>query len=306
MGSIDCLVCSSRQVIVGRGAERSLVKPAQGAPRRPILKRADRLYALAREDSSAYEESDEFFLKSTQRNTPIQDGSRNAAHFLGKNTDWRAFRARLVALEQEGQLRVPSMVARQGNWAHPISAIEPGCILTSRHQNMEFFNHSVVLVAAHDNVSGTLGYVLNKPSPLYVNELHVGGAMLGLLNSFGHRRVYLGGPIHLENLTCLHRYVGLHGAKQVCEGIYRGGVADAAALVKANLASPREFHLVLGGAGWAPGQLEAEIAAGCWHLLAVGEDLVLPPSVGMAEDSDQPDVNPQELWNTVMESADLA
>lgn len=269
-----------------------------------VTHRRSHIHALAREDSSAHDESDDLLYTTEEKTfggTPSCSGqsprSRDA-----KNMDWRTFRARLVSMERNGTLRMPSAASDSDSWAHPITTIEPGCILASKQQNMDFFNHAIILVAAHDDVNGTLGYVLNKPSPLYVNELHATGSMSGLLNTFGRQRLYLGGPVHLENLTCIHRYVGLKGAKKISEGIYRGGVADAVELIKANMASPRDFRLVLGGAGWAPGQLAAEVAAGCWQVLAVGQALVLPP---VSDDSEPHDADAEMIWTSIMTAAEL-
>src|SRR5204863_476713 len=39
-------------------------------------------------------------------------------------------------------------------------------------------------------------------------------------------------------------------------------------------AGPTEFRLVLGCAGWAPGQLESEISAGTWLPTPVDADLI--------------------------------
>jgi hypothetical protein len=46
--------------------------------------------------------------------------------------------------------------------------------------------------------------------------------------------------------------------------------------MQARLASPSQFMLCVGMAGWAKGQLAAELAAGCWHCVAAAPDLLLP------------------------------
>jgi putative transcriptional regulator len=47
---------------------------------------------------------------------------------------------------------------------------------------------------------------------------------------------------------------------------------------------PPEFRLVLGCAGWAPGQLESEISTGAWLPAAVDEDLIFAPNLEAAWD----------------------
>ena len=56
------------------------------------------------------------------------------------------------------------------------------------------------------------------------------------------------------------------GARDLVEAISRGE-------------GPQEFRLLLGYAGWAPGQLEAEISAGAWMPAPLDESLVFGEDV---------------------------
>jgi len=68
-------------------------------------------------------------------------------------SDWRAFRAALVAQEAElgadaGQR--PAPLGAPGGWAHPIARPERGCLLLARHADMgPAFDHSVVFMLDH-------------------------------------------------------------------------------------------------------------------------------------------------------------
>lgn len=72
--------------------------------------------------------------------------------------DWRSYRAQLVAMECGGEpaanralLRRPSSktAAAGGTWAHLLPAVEPGCLLLAKQDNMQFFNQTVVLITSH-------------------------------------------------------------------------------------------------------------------------------------------------------------
>jgi hypothetical protein len=80
--------------------------------------------------------------------------------------DWRSFRAKLIQLEQRGLLNPSSPLTPKpaapgrgsglgafafssGSWAHELPALEVGCVLVARQEGMQFFDRTVVLLAAH-------------------------------------------------------------------------------------------------------------------------------------------------------------
>lgn len=135
------------------------------------------------------------------------------------------------------------------------------------------FVEAVIFLVKHDG-QGTLGLVINKPIAR--------GSINDLLKSFGSEvegnkseiTIHYGGPVN-DNQGFL-----LHSDDLVLEGTIKTstGVAmtsntrliEAIALGK----GPRQFLLTLGYAGWAPGQLEGEIEADSWVLVAPDKDLI--------------------------------
>ena len=90
----------------------------------------------------------------------------------------------------------------------------------------------------------------------------------------------VGGPVSLADFTILHRFGGVRGAEAVGVGdLHVGGdllelreaAAAAVALRDGRIDGGRGgadnkplVRVLYGHAGWAPGQLEGEIAAGAW------------------------------------------
>jgi putative AlgH/UPF0301 family transcriptional regulator len=165
-----------------------------------------------------------------------------------------------------------------GSWAHLITYPEPGCLLLAKGGpgEMAFFDRAVILVTSHDEAKGSVGFVLNKPSPMRVSDLQLASECPGFIESFGGQRLQIGGPAHLDHATVLHRFVGLQGSTQVSDRLFTGGLPDALKLVQAGLAKPHDFNLVLGMSGWGPKQLINEVNNGMWHCVAASPDLVLP------------------------------
>lgn len=238
------------------------------------------------------------------------------------NQDWRSFRARLVALEHAGAVfasdtvrgpdhlhrgagtlwpsapplqrpnrsgRKPHANRHSRQWAHSLSAPEAGCLLVAREGVTDFFSRTVVLVADHDEVEGTVGFVLNKPSPLKFSQVQFNGSCgQEICPEMSNQTIHLGGPVHTQTMTVVHGYSGLTGASQIIEGVYYGGLNSALQLVRSGMADPEEFMLVLGMTGWAPQQLSREIAEGTWCVAATSTNLIVP--------SPSSDLNREGLW----------
>ncbi len=135
------------------------------------------------------------------------------------------------------------------------------------------FSHTVVYMVSH-GVDGAMGVVVNRPMvevPLARLLADLGMPSEGVT---GDVRVHYGGPVDRA------RGVVLHTADYSGKGTVR--VTDTVALTPdpgivrdiALGAGPRRGLFLLGYAGWAPGQLEAEIDAGAWITVSADEGLL--------------------------------
>ena len=62
-----------------------------------------------------------------------------------------------------------------------------------------------------DEIRGSVGFVLNRLSPMKVAELRLATDCPGFISAFGRQKLHIGGPVHLDHVTVLHRFLGLSG-----------------------------------------------------------------------------------------------
>jgi putative transcriptional regulator len=153
------------------------------------------------------------------------------------------------------------------------------------------FRRTVVLVVDDEPGEGTLGVVLNRPTGIPVAD--VLQAWTGLVTS--PSVVFKGGPVSPGSALALAAVPGrdepvgwraLTGSAVMS----RVGLVDLGAppeLLAGGIVSLRVFA---GYAGWAPGQLRAEIDDGAWYVLA-----------GEPGDAFAPE--PEGLWQGVLRRA---
>lgn len=183
-------------------------------------------------------------------------------------TDWRKFRAELIAAsskkateagaaESVKDLRdVMREFEADGEWAHHIKAVEPGCLLVAHPllfaENQTHFYRSVVLIFMHDDERGTAGLILNNPT------IHNIGGVAGaeaLSPTFKDSTLYLGGDVGINTLHVLHPYGTIQESREVVRGVYIGGLQDSVRLVDEGRANPEDFKWFGRYCGWAPGQV---------------------------------------------------
>ncbi|WOL15617.1 hypothetical protein Cni_G24398 [Canna indica] len=146
----------------------------------------------------------------------------------GSLSDWRDFRANLVAWEQE-HLRDPDPHSKETSshepaqksslkWAHPIPMPETGCVLvaTEKLDGVPSFERTVVLLlrsGSRDIRDGPFGIILNRP--LHRKIRHMKPSNPDLATIFADCSVYFGGP--LEASMFLVRTGQQHGIASLLE-----------------------------------------------------------------------------------------
>ncbi|KAF3782140.1 UPF0301 protein [Nymphaea thermarum] len=227
------------------------------------------------------------------------------------NSDWRAFRARLVAGEQATKssagapnqwpdlgLTKPSRVVTLGQkWAHPIHEPERGCLLvaTQRLDGVHIFERTVILVLSA-GAAGATGVILNRPSLMSIKETR--STDLDKNGVFSDRPLFFGGPLEEGLFLMSAQDEGLEreGAAvafdEVMKGLYYGmkeSVGCAADMVRKKVVGLGDFRFFDGCCGWEREQLSEEIGAGYWKVVACS-----PGAIGLSR------VGSVSLWSEIL------
>ena len=136
------------------------------------------------------------------------------------------------------------------------------------------FARSVVYICAHSGDAGAMGIVINKLlDSLTMDEL-LTHLKLAPSASGGARPVHFGGPVEPGRGFVLHTADYREDATLVVGDEF--GLTATLDILRAigKGEGPRRSLLALGYAGWAPGQLDAEMGANGWLSVAADCDLV--------------------------------
>lgn len=142
------------------------------------------------------------------------------------------------------------------------------------------FVRTVVYLLEHDG-GGTVGVIMNRPSHTPVGQVlpdwH--DAVSGPAVVFG------GGPVQPDGALCLGQLApGSEGIREVVDGVSTVDLDGDVAVIAPNA---RRLRVFAGHAGWAPGQLDDELAEGAWWVLRGGPD-------------DLFSADPRSMWRAVL------
>lgn len=145
------------------------------------------------------------------------------------------------------------------------------------------FSQSVILLI-DAGPDGALGVIVNRPTTLLLAKL------LPDVDEIRGRGdpVYLGGPVSPDHLMLLIRSkTAPPDATHVAGNVYASGSLKTLRAVAGKKSGRATFRAYVGYAGWAPGQLDSEIARGDWLVVPSDEDSVFTK-------------DPSELWHKLI------
>jgi putative transcriptional regulator len=169
-----------------------------------------------------------------------------------------------------------------------VENLETGLFLVaSRDLRDPNFASTVVLLTSYGR-SGAMGLIVNRRSQTPLSRIFP--ALSGKIRA---DLIHEGGPVSRSGALALVRSKTRPepDSRPVVADVYL--VASKGVLDKLlNGGSHEDLRVYLGYAGWAPGQLEAEVEAGAWHLVRANEAGVF-------------DGNPDTLWERLRRKATL-
>jgi putative transcriptional regulator len=132
------------------------------------------------------------------------------------------------------------------------------------------FKDSVVLVM--NNIGpAPAGVIINRPTRIAVSRLFPDLERLAQLDD----KLYFGGPVETALVSFLLRAdTPPEHATQVLDGIYFSANGELLRKLLGRDKPMDGLRIFIGHSGWAPGQLEAEIARGDWALAPAETDTI--------------------------------
>ncbi|GAB0495132.1 hypothetical protein MMPV_006430 [Pyropia vietnamensis] len=205
-------------------------------------------------------------------------------------SDWRAFRARLIA----GNAGTPPSPHPPAAWAHTLPSPEVGAVLLptpgtfSAVGGQAYFDRAALLLLGHGD-GGSWGVMLDRPLASTLGQALRGGGEALVGAAAAAAPLYLGGDVHTDAFFWLRwgDEAG-GGAERGGEGGDGGDGGDDASQGGGRLgkevlpglwvspvslggngaADAATGRVVRGCAGWGDGQLQSEVDRGVWVVAA--------------------------------------
>ena len=163
-----------------------------------------------------------------------------------------------------------------GDDAQPMKSI---LLVARKNMPDPYFRDSVVLVTRSGGLA-PVGVIVNRPTDVPLSRVFPDIERLHL----GEEKLFFGGPVMPEQLVVVFRAaIPPTEAIEVLEGVYMSPSGELLRELLGRENPVEGLRVFAGHAGWAPGQLESEVARGDWHLVTADARMVL-------------EMEPEKLW----------
>ncbi len=156
------------------------------------------------------------------------------------------------------------------------SDLAPGFLVAAPSLLDPNFRRTVVLLVDH-RAEGSLGFVINRPANVTLSGMSEALSLRGLAPELADSPVLVGGPVAPDTGWIVFDEPPAEvSSDEVVQVSKRLSVSASRELLQAFVRDPKTKHLllVLGYAGWGPGQLDSEISQGVWIPVDLDEKIV--------------------------------
>jgi putative transcriptional regulator len=166
-----------------------------------------------------------------------------------------------------------------------VKSLAPGFLIATPQLQDSHFHQAVVLMLEH-NDQGSMGLVINHTAPLTFRELGR-SQEIEVAASRRDDALFHGGPVEPYRGFVLHDSNRVDERNEILPGLFLSVTSDA--LTPLLLDPLANVRFCLGYAGWAAGQIEAEMKEGSWLFTEANRQAVLHE-------------DPRQIWELVMKS----
>ncbi len=132
-----------------------------------------------------------------------------------------------------------------------------------------YFKRSIVFITEHNN-EGSIGFVLNKPVNMKIEEI---------INDFPafDGFISIGGPVNTNTIHYIHTMGDLiPNSVPVSGNIYWGGDFDTLkGMIKQGMVNKDQIKFFLGYSGWMPNQLDDELSQNSWLVTNIEPQVIM-------------------------------
>lgn len=145
----------------------------------------------------------------------------------------------------------------------------------------DYFRRAVVLIAEH-NEKGTVGFILNKPLEITVQQAIPEFPEYDKLSFFG-------GPVQRDQLYFIHTAgEKIEDSFPIGNGLFwLGDFEKVKSLIRKKEITDNEIRFFIGYAGWEAGQLDKELESKSWFVSKPDKEIIFH-------------VDPTEMWTTAV------
>lgn len=136
------------------------------------------------------------------------------------------------------------------------------------------FAESVVLLLSYSESDGAMGVILNRPTPMGLDEVFPWFAEI----EGREDRLYFGGPVEIDMMVVLLRSPSEpRNSRPVLDSVWVTGDPQVLRRAVEGGLQADDLRVFAGYSGWGPGQLEAEFGRGDWRILDAREREIFAP-----------------------------